>query len=875
MREEFRLREQEGRPKQRSPQNLGPGAANANEFKDRGFGARLAADERLHPDVRRGFVNDKYVPVSNEDTQAEVNAKLEEVGVVQAVEQALDPESDLSPRMRIAVGQQAMLKLDAEIRTLEKAGDAKSLQKAESLKILEEDLGTELSAYGTELGQGIQAFAMWRRMTPEGMLRQFRRLMKRAEPKEGDPLTPEQEKRVRELQAEVQDAPEGVLKMRATQRMLAELARVDGVPTSELLTAYWYANILSGMSTQAVNIGGSGFNLFSRTLGSALTTAPAESWQMLRGMLKGASNPALRDAAAALRGDQIVKQEGKVPKQGVLELVYNPDDKSLKGRVKNFVALGRWVFRAMQAADGFFWRSAMEGQSALALTRAARKRGMRGGALAAEVADQMYGTRTKQDAALAQAKADVRAIESKDLSRSERRNLERRRAYEILEAQRPEEVRAEGRRFGDIVTYTQRPDGLMGVIADAANKAVTSAVLPIKGQKVEILRPVVPFVNVVANVTSSMMDFTPVGLVRGAMGRHVVGRDTEKFTDLERRQRAGAAVLGSALTGILYGLASRFVDEDDPEFMVSAMGPNSSDKRRQLMASGWKPFSIKIGGKYFVYKETPLAIPMTVIGGFMDRKRYSDSFDEKEATEQLMYVVGLAPKAWMESGFLSSLAQTFDMIEGKRSVGDFGFRTAGGLIPAQGLLRDIGRLTNPEVVDRNSLEMQELLWKDLPFVQRFGTRPALNVFGEPVRLNTLERVPGLSRFTSSRTTDPELRWMAENNLFFPGIEENQRVVPSYVTKRERMMLEHLGRISEGAMTPEEFYEFSKQVGEKRKENVQTLMRLQKLRGYDAALLQGALERLDRYARDDAKRELLGLPKKRRDSIAELLRGLGE
>jgi hypothetical protein len=64
--------------------------------------------------------------------------------------------------------------------------------------------------------------------------------------------------RLRDMAARVNLLPEGVLRQSAAIEFLNEVALIKGISANEALIAAWYANVLSGVSTQAINVAGTG-----------------------------------------------------------------------------------------------------------------------------------------------------------------------------------------------------------------------------------------------------------------------------------------------------------------------------------------------------------------------------------------------------------------------------------------------------------------------------------------------------------------------------------------------------------------------------------------------------------------------------------------
>lgn len=682
-------------------------------------------------------------------------------------------------------------------------------------------------------------------------------------------LTPKIVERLTTLAEDAMNAPEGFIKQDKAQRLAAEVAFVEGLTVADVGVAMWYANILSGLNTQGVNIAGSGMHLLLR-MASAAAADPRSAMAMLQGFVRGVPRGLADAASTFISGRESVKMVEKYGKPGALELLskLEPDQVAELPKIiqatKPLAEALKFVFRALQAGDMFWYRTATDARAHLAMTRLSRRGeiGTESGQIARNLADELYGTKEQQKEALTQARQEVEAAYGK---RAPERDIHR-RAYEIMERQRPEQVREEAHQWATLSTYTQQPDGMLGTIASAMNRLNEGVVLKTRFGDIPVLRPLIPFVNIVANVGNSALDFTPVGAIRGVKGSHIVN-PKRQFTDIERKEAIISSMVGATAATIVGGIAANFLEDDDPDFAIYAEGPDSLSKRRQMMSEGWRPYTIKIGDTYIRYNETPLLIPFAILGAIHDAQRFSSSFAQKNLPEQLGIMAGYAFAAYGDAGFLVSVADTMDMLQGKKPVSDAFARTGKGFIPFQGLLRDvITRTSDPTIIDQSEGMWAKFI-KDVPFVQRLGTRPMLNAFGEPIERPIGERIPVWSRFVSTREAGPEWRWLAENNLAIPGMSDRVTVSLQNAKTYQKVQLERLkderekniGRWARDIMTDAEAYEYQERVGKESKRVVQEVMRrFPNPEGVDRQRAQELIDNNVDEVRRKVKMQMLGL-----------------
>lgn len=159
---------------------------------------------------------------------------------------------------------------------------------------------------------------------------------------------------------------------------------------------------------------------------------------------------------------------------------------------------------------------------------------------------------------------------------------------------------------------------------------------------------VVPFVQTPANIADKLLDYSPVGLARavGQLGKS----NTEAFDQKLFSQRLGRALTGSSIIAVSYALAAAGIltgsADDDPE------------KRRAMELSGWKPYSIKIGDKYYDYSFIQPVGMLMAIG--------ADMYKEGQSVDDLTDLVAVSGagikggvNCFFNMSFFSSLTDFF------------------------------------------------------------------------------------------------------------------------------------------------------------------------------------------------------------------------
>lgn len=606
---------------------------------------------------------------------------------------------------------------------------------------------------------------------------------------------------IRQQVERVQAAPESSwLRQKEQNALMGMLARWEGLKSREIFTAFWYANILSGLGTHIVNITGNASHLLLRTV-QMLFTRPRQILDFLRGMLAGAAEGVRQGWAAFTRGEPVMRGDEEWQKMDVLELLWTTDNADLTwGKLiakYGAASWGRYVFRALTAADSFFWNTAKEGRAWVDMARS----------LAA-------GQTVKQAAGLdAVTWADAQQQAHADLTRMGERTTPLdvdRRAFEIVESRRDAEVTHTARAWGARATYNYEPEGTMGAFAQAV-ESIT--------QKIPLFRALVPFKRIVANIADVNMDWTPIGLLRAAKGGHLFNSQGKRFSPQDRLERVVSGAVGTAALFALYAVARSYKDDDDARvpFMIYGMGPKDASRRAQ-MPGGWKPFSVKMGNQYVSLEGTPLAFVLAMIGTTLDTERYGNRRDRSDVMARGFALTMSAPSTLLNSGFLSSLNQTFQMLTGDRKPGAWAARMTASMIPASSFLRDVAVAIDPVQTDNG--RFWATLAGNIP-VLRGEAAPLLNEFGDQVK------APGpwlVQRIVRTRdTSDPEATWLAEHKLHISGMD-NDVAVGQWLEKSDKprsvggllpdraFRAEILDRLSNGYLTPDERTQFLRSTG---------------------------------------------------------------
>lgn len=770
----------------------GPGAASVKEklasYELRRFGERFQQDQSIDPAIREQTGNRYYEPISNKVTLADAEAIIEKRGTDESVRLVRDEDFPMQPRVRVTMGEALVKKLNQSYREATAAGDIRATEFLEQAV----DTAEYLSGYGTTLGQGVQAFAIWNKLSPEGRLLEATRMAK----KSGIELTPEQQKKIGELNAEIEKAPEGFQKTEKTQDLMSYMSEIKGIDPSAVPIALWYSNILSGFSTQLVNTLDTGLNVFSESAAMAAshpTAVPSIIAGLYRGMIKGGF-----EAANVLKTGRSVNSD-KILQQRILERVQfgkeggvpiNTDTvlgRFLKSAFESKAAkplnLWKYPLRAMVASDTIFFNSFKEARARLTARALAKSEGLSGPELLQRIQDVLNRSPETLDAALKQAQDEKLTGLN-----------QRRRVQEIIEQGRSEDLVSSATEAAEIATYNHEPTGVIGLVAQ--NIANITEGFP-------LAKAIVPFTRIVANVTNRGLNYTPWGYKRlffGEWGGKKFG--TEPPTGEGYRTQLVKATLGTTAMTTL-----ALLDANDT-VQITAGGPDNNNEKRQLQNAGWKPYSVKIGDGYYSYQYTPFNLGFAMVGHYRDAVRYN-KLSEKDASTRLAYGMLKSASTIFDMSFLSGISDFIETVQGTTSstkgASRLFSRTASSiLIP--NLVKQIDKLFDPTVYQSDTITQS--LIRETPVARGELLKPMLNVLGEPIK-------PSQNRFFTFDTKDPVWQLIVEKQAWVP--------VPSKTTK-----------IQNRAITPDEYYRLIEESGPLIREYIQSnLGRLREMTGEEA------------------------------------------
>tara|TARA_R100000951_G_scaffold63981_1_gene53787 strand:+ start:1878 stop:5276 length:3399 start_codon:yes stop_codon:yes gene_type:complete len=469
------------------------------------------------------------------------------------------------------------------------------------------------------------------------------------------------------------------------ERLFNTAKKAQGKHFLDMPTEYWMNSILSGPKTQMVNI-----------MGNALTQVMTTLEAVAGGIASG-NTDVVKAVIASWSDSEMFKEAGKFAKQAFKDQdnLLDPSNRafeegqrasitgqriaespiggivsdSAKDSIDKYASYIRLPSRLLLTSDEFFKQLAYRRAARMKAAMSGIQQGIRDPkALAGHINKTIDGIVTEggrmmsEEGLVREASliADKQGLKGKDKAdfiikyKDDNFNPDSSALmqYSIEEAQ--------------YLTFTKElQDKTLGkVIQEATNK-------------IPYLRFVVPFVRTPTNILKFAFERTPFVTVLKEERERLFTEFNSADPILKARAR-GKVVTGTLTVGALIDVAY-----NNREYITGG-GPSNEREKEALMATGWRPYSIKIGDTYFSYQRLdPLATPLGVVAdlvetGIKEEQAFDESLLEHATTSM---VLALTRNATNKS-YLAGIQMWADALgDPDRYVEKLGRNYAGSLVP--------------------------------------------------------------------------------------------------------------------------------------------------------------------------------------------------
>jgi len=640
-------------------------------------------------------------------------------------------------------------------------------------------------------------------------------------------LTEEQEARIKELTSVVQNVEGyGIISNRA----LIDLSKyvTEVMPESRvekyarLFIAINYANMLSGLSTHALNMFSTGTNFVTmvpRTIlnmsrwyayfrgkagrsGDIKSNPIAELLYQTRSISTGLFYGSKEFMDAFTNGSSDPKYIEDIVgrdklRMGALERTSTP--KAVKAL--------KYVGRLLAAEDKLMWNTAYEMQIMTIIHDKMVNKGLTGQALETAIMDEYLGRHLDQNQLNATLEKEIEAYEAGGNTLTRNQVAIRRRQLMLDMSNITYEEQEVASKMAKSNIFTDDRAGVIAHIASAIGSVANKSI----GTKLATM-PFVPFTKVVGNVAEYMLDHTPIyGLMRangisisGAVKKAGAWKDSSQMGPVGSREyyeQMGRAWFGTIAFAAILPLFLGTGDDDDIEITGALAGQPDFG---QSAANAKPKYSIRVGKFWFSYMNIPsIAVAMSVVGNANDRLNSGDKAEDvKEAfalgtmmvfnavlmVRDMSFVDGISDLAGMvkdvatvnaeksekeKARYLEQMVKSFT-----KNYVSFAMRA---LPQNNNMIRQIYKAFDPASYSQK--EIKDIINYSTGMMVFGKARANLDIFGETVKTYPGETMVPYTHWTGLKGKDPRWKFLLKYDAIPPKIQNDVMVTISGVDKR--------------------------------------------------------------------------------------------
>lgn len=720
------------------------------------------------------------------------------------------------------------------------------------------DLIDKIAPMGTEYGRVVQAFVAFGQMAKSLLPAHAGNLIRYLENKLGRKLTEAERDELERLANDMNAAAPGLPQARVAKQLANFVGKLLMTKASvhDIMSALWYAHILSGIGTHAkntfANLTNSFFefaNLGIRQIAKTkdLSVLPF----MMRAWWKGLGH-GITESLGIMTTGLTRETVAKFGQDSFLEWFRWKEYLGSKfstpgavvGKIMDFPAfIGvspkalRYVGRALAAADAALYTANAEMMAtAVAFDEAKKAKNLKPSLkLKEEVAT--YLGNTSQTIRFAKAQATAEGFTGREY---------RQRVYELIKETRSEEINDLADKFGARVTFNYEPNGILKPTYDV----LVNATKTLKGLKFFI-----PFLRIVTNLMENYLNYTPIGAYKAWKGGRIESGKSQPsayYKALNQDDRAELYVKFSMGLMTIAALAAMggFNDDDDDSIEITAAGTGDYQKNYELMKTGWHEYSIKINGKQFSYKDTPLFPLLALVGSIADWQKYSDGTDSATFWDKSMvgvnwFVQSIFDQSWM-SGIDELVSATKGVDKFGRSQGfgekvsDVGIGIGKSLAQTNfttQIVRVWSQLNGDPIMAAHGLEK---IYRDMPLFND-NLNPIIDVWGRDVSPKTFQGWLPFRADIFPDNPDPVSNFLVKRKI--------------YIGKPERREIVDFENDTTRPMTDDEYYKFIKKSGQLSRSYISELISEDGFSDEPSTEIYKRVMRARQRAREDAFSEL--------------------
>jgi hypothetical protein len=463
---------------------------------------------------------------------------------------------------------------------------------------------------------------------------------------------------------------------------------MKGSKSMDIIMEYWMNSLLSGPTTQIVNLLGNSLTFTLRALeqtSGALLTGDTElaratlrytfSMETIADAWKLATKTLKTTEATLTQGSRVFDD-----KLAQSKVIASEGSGAIATAINALGTVVRLPSRGLMAGDEFFKQLNYRTYVKSNLAYEAMKKGAKSGGEVAEYVQKNFDNfLTKGARAYNEHNIYLDAVAAAKAKGLTFGTEQQQFIKEYLENNKFDETRGgladAALGFAEENTFTNdlADEGFIGTLSNTLNK------LKNKGGMWSTLNFVVPFLRTPTNILKFSLDRTPFGM----MPELVLNKKRKALTDalMSEDPFVRAQTLGRLATATTAVSAGLYYVMQNKEFITGG-GPPNKDQLENLRMSGWRPYSIKIGDTYYSYQRLdPIATMLGLFADIVEGHHYHELEGLPIQDMTAIAIMSLTNNVTNKS-YVKGLDTLFDLV--RDPVGNFGpfaGNIAGGFAP--------------------------------------------------------------------------------------------------------------------------------------------------------------------------------------------------
>ena len=407
-----------------------------------------------------------------------------------------------------------------------------------------------------------------------------------------------------------------------------------GSKAMDVTMEVWMNSLLSGPTTQVVNMLGNSLTLAIRAIEQSVGSVLIRDPQLARATLKYSFDmesvvDVIKIAAQTFRtGESRLVQGSRAfdDRMDASRAIAKDGEGTLASAVNILGTVIRLPSRALAFGDEFFKQMNYRSYVKTNLAYDAMKKGAKTGPEIAEYVTKNFDNFiTKGARAYNEKGIYMDAVEAAQAQGLKFGKEQEEFIAQYLKDNPFDETRGgladAAKGYAEETTFTNdlQNEGVIGTLSNTLNT------LKNKGGAWRTLNFVIPFLRTPTNILKFSIDRTPlgtVGMVATKAKRAELTKQLMSEDPMVRAQIRGKLAVSTAATGaILYYMNTN-------KGMITGGGPPNRDELESLRMSGWRPYSIKVGDTYYSYQRAdPIATVLGLFADIIEGQQYHDVED--------------------------------------------------------------------------------------------------------------------------------------------------------------------------------------------------------------------------------------------------------